>query len=328
MTLGVFPPPATGGGGGSTSPLSAKGDLWTYDTGDTRLPVGTNGYVLTADSTQTKGLKWAALPTYATSPLSVKGDLWTFSTVDAKLGVGSNGQVLTADSGQTTGLKWATPTASPLTTKGDLWVYGSADDRLPVGSNNQVLVADSGQSLGVKWSNPTGAITQIAQVVTSGSATTITFSSIPGSYNALKIHFKGRDVATGSGELFFKIQFNGDSTSGNYDVTQYIAGAGATASANTFAVSANGFNIGCAPGVSGNANAYGSAEITIVNYADTTFYKDAVSVVHEWFGATPTRADYIMAGTWKSTAAITSIVLTCSGTNFVNGTIATLYGLT
>jgi hypothetical protein len=52
---------AAAGGGGLLSPLTTKGDVWVYDVADTRLGVGTDGQVLTADSTQPSGLKWAAV---------------------------------------------------------------------------------------------------------------------------------------------------------------------------------------------------------------------------------------------------------------------------
>lgn len=45
---------------GAVSPLTTKGDLYTYSTSDARLPVGTNGYTLVADSAEATGLKWAA----------------------------------------------------------------------------------------------------------------------------------------------------------------------------------------------------------------------------------------------------------------------------
>jgi len=49
----------TGGGGGSSSPLTTKGDVWGYDTTNDRIPVGSDNTVLTADSAQPLGLKWA-----------------------------------------------------------------------------------------------------------------------------------------------------------------------------------------------------------------------------------------------------------------------------
>lgn len=44
---------------GST-PLTTKGDLLVYTTVEARLPVGTNGQVLTVDSSEASGVKWAA----------------------------------------------------------------------------------------------------------------------------------------------------------------------------------------------------------------------------------------------------------------------------
>ena len=45
---------------GAASPLTTKGDLYTFSTSDTRLGVGANNTVLTADSAEATGLKWAA----------------------------------------------------------------------------------------------------------------------------------------------------------------------------------------------------------------------------------------------------------------------------
>lgn len=48
---------------GALSPLTTKGDLLSFSTVNARLPVGTDGFVLTADSSTTTGLKWAAVAT-------------------------------------------------------------------------------------------------------------------------------------------------------------------------------------------------------------------------------------------------------------------------
>jgi hypothetical protein len=45
---------------GSASPLTTKGDLYGFTTVDARVAVGTNGTVLTADSTAAAGVTWAA----------------------------------------------------------------------------------------------------------------------------------------------------------------------------------------------------------------------------------------------------------------------------
>lgn len=69
LTAGTTPDaylfPTTNG----ASVLTTKGDLWGYSTTDARIAVGANGYVLTADSTQSLGVKWAAAGASGSSAL-------------------------------------------------------------------------------------------------------------------------------------------------------------------------------------------------------------------------------------------------------------------
>lgn len=135
---------------------TTKGDILARGSSTLgKLGVGPNGYVLTADSTQPKGMDWSATASTYTDPLTTKGDLVArSSSATTRLGVGSNGQVITADSAEATGFKWATPAvgfSSPLTTKGDILVFSTINDRLPIGSNGNLLVADSTTATGLKW---------------------------------------------------------------------------------------------------------------------------------------------------------------------------------
>ncbi len=47
-------------GGGGASPLTTKGDLYTFTTVDARLGVGADGLCLVTDSAEATGLKWAS----------------------------------------------------------------------------------------------------------------------------------------------------------------------------------------------------------------------------------------------------------------------------
>jgi trimeric autotransporter adhesin len=102
-------PIANGGTGQTTavaafdalSPTTTKGDLIVSDgTDNVRLPVGTNNFVLTADSTQATGVKWAAASgsgatisndtttatnVYPTFAAATSGALSTIYTSNAKL---------------------------------------------------------------------------------------------------------------------------------------------------------------------------------------------------------------------------------------------------
>ena len=55
-------------GGGSVSPLTTKGDLWGYDSDDARVPVGTDGLPLVADSSAGVGVSYSAISVVAAYP--------------------------------------------------------------------------------------------------------------------------------------------------------------------------------------------------------------------------------------------------------------------
>lgn len=127
---------------GFADPTTTKGDLIIHGSSTTRIGIGIDGQVLTADSTQTTGAKWA---TPSSAPVtSVAGktgvvtlaesDITNLSTdlaakaplasptftgkvttpaLQVTTGAGTANQVLTSDiSGNAT---WATPTSAPVT---------------------------------------------------------------------------------------------------------------------------------------------------------------------------------------------------------------------
>lgn len=92
-------------------PTTTKGDLIARGAAApaTRLGVGTNGQVLTADSAQALGVKWGT-PASAgmADPTTTLGDLIVRGAAApaTRLGVGANGSALIADSSQALGVRW------------------------------------------------------------------------------------------------------------------------------------------------------------------------------------------------------------------------------
>lgn len=65
---------------GSVSPLTTKGDLYTYSTTDARLAVGNNGDTIIADSSQTTGLRYNPLNVVGNPIINGGMDIWQRGT--------------------------------------------------------------------------------------------------------------------------------------------------------------------------------------------------------------------------------------------------------
>lgn len=268
------------------------------------------------------------------SPLTTKGDLFGHSTVDARVPVGTNGQVLQADSAQTLGIKYgAVALASLATQAADTVVQnatgGSATPTavaMPTCTTGADLYNTSTHSWscvstggGGNYVNITASLTPTNCTVTSGVCTTtgnvasVTLAAIPGTYRHLRIIVNGAQT-DGSPQQCY-IQFNGDSTSGNY---KWVAAD--NGSINT--TNGTGALVGTMTSTSQTGFA-AMSKIEIADYAQTTWNKETLfeSSYYNSGGHTYTGASW-----WTSTTAITSILYFPSTGNVGTGTSFTVYG--
>lgn len=218
--------------------------------------------------------------------------------------------------------------ASPAITLG---AGVSNNEIVSQGQNDPVVTDNSGNGTNVvrvpgnRYISGGASIVRLGDVTLGASTTNITFSSIPSGYRALKIEIQARTDNAGALDNI-ALQFNGD-TAANYD-QESLTGNNVTASAvnvvgQTFVL------VGATPSAGATrASIAGASTVTIPNYSSTTFEK---SFHAENISVDSTAANgiaRITGGSWRNTAAITSIKLfPQAGTNFVTGTRATLYGV-
>lgn len=155
----------------------------------------------------------------------------------------------------------------------------------------------------------------IATTTLGSAAASITFSSISSAYTDLRVVF----VAIGTTNVYPKVRFNGD-TATNYSSTN-IRGDGATASSQQ-EINDDGIRI------NGNypTNSIPSLNtVDVFSYAGST-YKTVLNTASNDKNGSGGLVRTV--GLWRSTAAITSIILyDLTSLTFAAGTTATLYGI-
>lgn len=156
----------------------------------------------------------------------------------------------------------------------------------------------------------TATYDKIATTTLGSAAATVTFSSISGTYTDLRIIY----ATTASADAGNYLRFNSDSGF-NYSRTyMYGNGSAVGSSRDTSATGIYGpFTM---------SSAITANTIDIMNYSNTTTNKTCL--VRAGAANNSTLAS---VGLWRSTAAITSVSITCDGANFASGSIFTLYGI-
>jgi hypothetical protein len=166
---------------------------------------------------------------------------------------------------------------------------------------------------------------QIAQVVVTSAVPTITFSTIPGTFTNLKLVVRVASSNSIADNLF--IRYNTD-TAADYSATFCSTVLATCFGGNGIAPPATEW---CSvPGVN-DPNYFGSCVAEVLSYASTVGFKSMNAV---WSRHDPTMVsgDSPLNGTaavdWAGTPApITALVLGMNtGSNFIVGSVATLYG--
>jgi hypothetical protein len=148
--------------------------------------------------------------------------------------------------------------------------------------------------------------------VGAGGVSSITFSSIPSTYQHLQVRMIARTNRGVAGE-FLKVVFNSD-TSSIY-TTHQLWGDGTSALA--FANTGQAFtNINRFTGSPAAANVFGSAYMDILDYTNTNKNKTIRTL--GGYDDNSTGEMYFCSGLWQSTAAINSITISPGGGTTLN----------
>jgi hypothetical protein len=172
------------------------------------------------------------------------------------------------------------------------------------------------------------AFESIATVTLGSDTATITFSSIPNTYQHLQIRALAKNAfTTNRGVSLSRFRFNSDSAS-NYSYHRLIgdgstaAASGASSQAYLYCFDTNGF------GGSDNST-FSVGVLDIHDYASTSKNKTlrSLSGVNQNSTTASEQSIGLESGAWYSTSAINRIDITSGGGNWKTGSTFALYGI-
>jgi hypothetical protein len=170
----------------------------------------------------------------------------------------------------------------------------------------------------------TGAYESIATTTITADTASVTFSSIPQTFKHLQLRMFAKTDRADTDDVTL-MQFNGD-TAANYS-WHWLRGNG-TAPAGSAAGASQSYiylNYACS-GNSSASNVFGACVLDIPDYANTNKYKTTRSL--HGYDLNGQGWIYLASGNWRSTSAITSIVLDQQyGTNWKQYSSFALYGI-
>lgn len=159
----------------------------------------------------------------------------------------------------------------------------------------------------------------ISTTILGSTTATVTLSSIPQTYTDLIIVASAQAAVTG--DDFVVMYFNGD-TASNYCTTQLYTYNGSTALSSRTSSTTGIFAM---PLPIYTSNEKDTSFAHIMNYANTTTFK---SVLCRDNSLRSGLNNGIGVGTWRSTAAITSVSMrTINGYGWASGSVITLFGI-
>lgn len=194
---------------GTSSPLTTKGDLYTYDTGNARLPVGTNGQVLSANSAQATGLEWV-------TPAS-GGDASTntATSVDSEVALfsGTGGKTLK----RATGTGYAKLSSGVLSTQSTpLPVADTTISTQAIGasaidwSTGSVFTKTLGANTTFTFSNQTSGQTIVVRLTNTASNYTVTWPTVKWPGGTVPV------MSTGATSDVYTFVYDGTNIYGSY----------------------------------------------------------------------------------------------------------------